>query len=63
MTRLSVQSRDQIFVKGDEFLSFPKKMGKNIGKNISENLSSKTSQNILDHAKQSVTDALKTASK
>ena len=45
-------------------------MGKNIGKNISKSLSSKYSpgmlamhQNLLDHAKQSASDALKTASK
>ena len=37
-------------------------MGKNIGKNLSENLSSKYSQKLLDHAKQSETDAFKTAS-
>ena len=30
--------------------------------NISKNLSSKYSQKLLDHAKQSATDALKTAS-
>ena len=38
-------------------------MGRNIGKNISKNLSSKYSQELIDHAKQSVTDALKTDSK
>ena len=59
MTRYSVQLRDQIFVKGHESLSFAKNMGKNIGKNVS----SKYSQKILDHAKQSATDALKAASK
>ena len=37
-------------------------MGKNIGENISKNLSGKYSQKLLDHAKQSVTDALKTTS-
>ena len=37
-------------------------MGKNIGKNISKNLSGKHSQNFLDYAKQSATDALKTSS-
>ena len=34
MTRYSVQSRDQIFIKGYEFLSFARKMGKNISKNL-----------------------------
>ena len=36
---------------------------KNIGKNISKNLRGKYSQNILDHAKQSATDELKTTPK
>ena len=36
-------------------------MGKNIRKNISWNLSSKYIQKLLDHAKQSATDAFKTA--
>ena len=38
-------------------------MGKNIGKNISKNLSGKYSKKPLDHARQSATDAFKTASK
>ena len=38
-------------------------MSKNIGKNISKNLSGKYSQKLLDHTKQSITDALKTTSK
>ena len=63
MTLYSVQPRDQIFVKGYGFFSFVKNMGKNIGKNISKNLSSKYSQKLLDDAKQSATDAIKTASK
>ena len=61
MTRYSVQSRDIIFEKGYGFLSFDKNMGKNIGKNISKSLSGKCSQKLLDHAKQSATDALKTS--
>ena len=63
MTRYSVQTRDQLFVKGHGFLSFAKNMTKNIGKNISKNLSGKYSQKRLDHAKQSAIDAFKTASK
>ena len=39
----------------------PKDMGRNVGKNISKSLSSKYSQKLLDDAKQSATDALKTA--
>ena len=61
--RYSVQPRDPTFVKGWVFLSFAKNIGKNVGKNISKNLRTKYSQNLLDHAKQSATDALKTASK
>ena len=38
-------------------------MGENIRKNISKNLSGKYSQKPLGYAKQSATDALKTASK
>ena len=38
-------------------------MGEYIGKNISNNLNDKYSQIFLDRAKQSATDALKTASK
>ena len=38
-------------------------MDKNIDENISQNLSIKYSQNLLDHPKQSATDALKTSSK
>ena len=56
----SVHFRDQIFVKGYEFKSLAKNMDKNNGKNVSKNLSGKYSQKILDHTKQSVTDALKT---
>ena len=70
MSRCSVQPRDRILVKGYGFLSFAKNIGENIGKNISKNLSSKYSpgmlavhQKLLDHAKQSATDAFKTTSK
>ena len=68
--KYSVQPRDPIFVKGYRFLPFTKNMDKNIGKNISKNLSGKYSpgmltmrQKLLDCAKQSATDAFKTASK
>ena len=59
MTRYSVQPRDRIFVKSYGFLSF----AKNIDRNISKSSNSKYSQKLLDHAKQSVTDALKTSPK
>ena len=64
------QPRDQIFVKGYEFLFFAKNIIKNIGKYISKCLSGKyihgmlaARQRIFDHAKQSATDALTTSSK
>ena len=59
MTRYSNEPKDQIFVKGYGFLYFAKNMSKNIGKNVS----GKYSHKLLDHAKQSTTDALKTTSK
>ena len=61
--RFLVQPRDWNFVKGYGFLCFSKNMGKNICKNIRKNLNGKYSPKILDHAKQSATDALKTSSK
>ena len=45
------------------FLSFAKNMDKNISKNIRKDLSSKYNQKLLDHAKKSATDAIKTSSK
>ena len=60
--RYSFQSGDRIFVKGFGFLSFARNLCKNINKNISKNLSGKCSQKLLDHAKQSVADVLKTSS-
>ena len=45
------------------FLSFAKNMDKNISKNIRKDLSSKYNQKLLDHAKKSAADAIKTSSK
>ena len=42
---------------------FAKNMGQNIAKNISKTLNSEYSQKLLDQAKQSATDAIKTSSK
>ena len=53
--RYSIESRDRIYVKGYEFLSFAKDMGKS--------LSNKYGQKLLDSAEKSTTDAIKTASK
>ena len=61
--RSSVQPRDRIFVKSYEFLSSAKNMDNYIGKNKSKNLSGKYSQKLLDHARESATDAHKTSLK
>ena len=53
--RYSIEPRDRICVKGYGFLSF--------AKNMSKNLSNKYGQKIIDTAKKSTTDAIKTASK
>ena len=53
--RYSVEPKDRTYVKGHGFLSF--------AKNIRKNISSKYSQKLVDSAKTSATDAIKTASK
>ena len=53
--RYSIEPRDRVYVKGYGFLSFAKNMGKS--------LSNKYGQKLLDSAKKSTTDAIKTASK
>ena len=59
MTHYSVELRDRIFVKGYGFLS----LAKNMSKNIVKNLSFKYNQKLLDHTKESTTDAIKTVIK
>ena len=53
--RYSIEPRNKIYVKGYRFLSF--------AKNIGKNLSNKYSQKLLNSAKKSTTDGMKTASK
>ena len=53
--RYSIEPADIIYVKGYGFLSFAKNTGKN--------LSNKYGQKLLDNARKSTTDAIKTASK
>ena len=53
--RYSFEPRDRIYVKEYGFLSF--------AKNMSKSLSNKYSQKLLDSAKESTADAIKTASK
>ena len=63
MMRYSVKSIDQKFVKEYGHFSFARNTGKNIGKNIIKDLSGNYSRKLPDIAKQSATDAFKTASK
>ena len=60
--RYSIEPRDRIYVKGYGFLSFAKNMGRHTNK-VAKSLSNKYSQKLLDSAKKSTTDAIKTASK
>ena len=53
--RYSIEPRDRIYVKGYGFLSF--------AKNIGKNLSNEYGRKLLDSAKKSTADAMKTASK
>ena len=53
----STEHGESRYAKGYGFLSFAKNIGKNIGKNINN----KYSQKLLDSAKKSATDAIKTA--
>ena len=53
--RYSIKPRDRIHVKEYGFLSFTKKMG--------THLNNKYSQKLLDTAKKTTTDSIKTASK
>ena len=53
--RYSIEPRGRIYVKGYGFLSF--------AKNMDKSLSNKYGQKLLDSAKKSTTDAIKTASK
>ena len=52
--RYSIEPGDRIYAKGYRFLSFAKNMGKS--------LSNKYGQKLLDSAKKSTADAIKTAS-
>ena len=53
--RYSIKPRKRIYVKCSGFLSF--------AKNMVKNLSNKYGQKLLDRAKKSTADAIKTASK
>ena len=53
--RYSIEPKDRIYVKGYRFLSF--------AKNVRKSVSNKYDQKLLDSAKKSTADAIKTASK
>ena len=53
--RYSIERKDRIYVKGYGFLTF--------AKNIDKTVSTKYSQNLLDNAKNSTIDAIKTPSR
>ena len=58
----STESGARIYVKGYGFLSFAKNMGTHANK-VDKNLSNKYGQKLLDSAKKSTMDEIKTASK
>ena len=60
--RYSFEPRDRIYVKGYGFLSFAKNIGTHATK-VAKNMSNKYSQKLLDSAKKSTTDAIKTVLK
>ena len=60
--RYSIEPRDRIYVTGYGFLSFTKNMGRHANK-VANILSNKYGQKLLDTAKKSTTDAIKTAPK
>ena len=59
--RYSIESKDRTYVKWSRFLSLAKKMGTHATK-VAENWGSKYAQKLLDNAKKSTRDAVKTAS-
>ena len=60
--RYSIEPRERKHVKGYGFLSFARNIGTHAAK-AAKNMSNKYSQKLVDTAKKSATDAIKTASK
>ena len=58
----SIEPRKRRHVKGYGFLSFARNIGTHAAK-TAKNMSNKYSQKLVDSAKKSATDAIKTASK
>ena len=66
MTCASTEPRYRVFVKGYGFFSFAENMSNNIVKNVSDKHSPgmlAVRKKLLDHAKKSAADVLKTVSK
>ena len=60
--RYSIEPRERRYVKGYGFLSFARNIGTHAAK-VAKNMSNKYSQKLVDTAKKSATDTIKTASK
>ena len=60
--RYSIEPRARRYLKGYGFLSFAKNIGTHAAK-VAKNMNNKYSQKIVDTAKKSAADAIKTASK
>ena len=60
--RYSIEPRERRHVKGYGFLSFAKSIGTHAAK-VAKNMSNKYGQKLVDTAKKSPADAIKTASK
>ena len=61
--RYSIEPRDRIHVKGYGFLSFAKNKGKSLSNIYAATSATNVAQKLLDSAKKSTTDAIRTASK
>ena len=60
--RCSIEPRERRYVKRYSFLSFARNIGTHAAK-VAKNMSNKYSQKLVNTAKKSATDAIKTASK
>ena len=60
--RYSIEPRERRYVKGYGFLYFARNIGTHAAK-VAKNLSNKYSQKLVDTAKKSAADAIRTASK
>ena len=58
----SIEARERRHVKGHGFLSFVRNIGTHAAK-VAKNMNNRYSQKLVDTAKKSATDAIKTASK